>query len=134
MDSSVMTLTAQIVASYLSRNDIPRSELPLLMSDVHQALLVVQSGGIARSSPDLTPRKSEIKRSIFPEYIVCLEDGKRFKSLRRHLRDKFGLTPEQYRLKWGLPSDYPMTAPRFSELRSSLAKSMGLGVTGKRKR
>ena len=86
------------------------------------------------SSPDLKPQKSSIKKSIFPDYLVCLEDGKRFKSLKRHLRVKYSLTPEQYRAKWGLPADYPMVAPRYAETRSKLAKSMGLGRKGKKRR
>lgn len=133
-DPNLLPLTAQIVAAYVSRNEVPRSDVARLVADVHGALLAVGSGVAVSSSPDLKPQKSSIKKSVFPDYLICLEDGKRFKSLKRHLRVKYSLTPEQYRAKWGLPADYPMVAPRYAETRSKLAKSMGLGRKGKKRR
>jgi len=133
-DSPLLSLTAQIVAAYVFSNDVPRGDVARLVADVHGALQAVGTGAAMASSPDLKPQKSSIKKSIFPDYLVCLEDGKRFKSLKRHLRVKYSLTPEQYRAKWGLPADYPMVAPRYAETRSKLAKSMGLGRKGKKRR
>lgn len=133
-DTPILTLTAQIVAAYVSRNEVPRGDVARLVSDVHGALQSVNSGLAVVSAPDLKPQKSPIKKSIFPDYIVCLEDGKRFKSLKRHIRVKYNLTPEQYRAKWGLAADYPMVAPRYAETRSKLAKSMGLGRKSKKRK
>jgi predicted transcriptional regulator len=119
-------LTANIVSAYLSNNPTPASEIPNLISQVHSALLRVSSG---RSEVPLEPAKPAVavKKSIAPDYLVCLEDGKRFKSLKRHLRTQYNMTPEQYREKWGLPADYPMVAPNYAVARSQLAKKMGLG-------
>ncbi len=133
-DSPLLTLTAQIVAAYVSRNEVPRGDVARLVSEVHGALQAVGSGVAVAVSPDLKPQKSPIKKSIFPDYLVCLEDGKRFKSLKRHIRVKYNLTPEQYRAKWSLPADYPMVAPRYAETRSKLAKSMGLGRKSKKRK
>ena len=133
-DSPILALTAQIVAAYVSRNEVPRGDVARLVADVHAALQTVGSGAPLASVPDLKPQKSSIKKSVFPDYLICLEDGKRFKSLKRHLRVKYSLTPEQYRAKWGLPADYPMVAPRYAETRSKLAKSMGLGRKSKKKK
>jgi predicted transcriptional regulator len=119
-------LTADIVSAYLSNNPTPASEIPNLISQVHSALLRVSSG---RSEAPAEPAKPAVslKKSINPDYLVCLEDGKRFKSLKRHLRTQYNMTPEQYRDKWGLPADYPMVAPNYAVARSQLAKKMGLG-------
>jgi predicted transcriptional regulator len=119
-------LTANIVSAYLSNNPTPASEIPNLISQVHSALLRVSSG---RSEAPAEPAKPAVplKKSINPDYLVCLEDGKRFKSLKRHLRTQYNMTPEQYRDKWGLPADYPMVAPNYAVARSQLAKKMGLG-------
>jgi predicted transcriptional regulator len=133
-DSPILSLTAQIVAAYVSRNEVPRSDVAKLVAEVHSALQSVGSGLPLAAVPDLKPQTSNIKKSIFPEYLICLEDGKRFKSLKRHLRVKYSLTPEQYRAKWGLAADYPMVAPRYAETRSKLAKSMGLGRKSKKKK
>ncbi len=133
-DTSLLSLTTQIVAAYVSRNEVPRGEVARLVSEVHAALQAVGSGTAISVVPDITPQKSSIKKSVFPEYLVCLEDGKRFKSLKRHLRVKYSLTPEQYRTKWGLAADYPMVAPRYAETRSKLAKSMGLGRKSKKRK
>jgi predicted transcriptional regulator len=119
-------LTANIVSAYLSNNPTPASEIPNLISQVHSALLRVSSG---RTEAPLEPSKPavSVKKSIAPDYLVCLEDGKRFKSLKRHLRTQYNMTPEQYREKWGLPPEYPMVAPNYAVARSQLAKKMGLG-------
>jgi predicted transcriptional regulator len=119
-------LTANIVSAYLSNNPTPASEIPNLISQIHSALVRVSSG---RSEAPAEPAKPAVslKKSINPDYLVCLEDGKRFKSLKRHLRTQYNMTPEQYRDKWGLPADYPMVAPNYAVARSQLAKKMGLG-------
>jgi predicted transcriptional regulator len=123
---SYIDLTANIVSAYLSNNPTPASEIPNLISQVHSALLRVSSG---RAETPLEPSKPavSVKKSIAPDYLVCLEDGKRFKSLKRHLRTQYNMTPEQYREKWGLPPEYPMVAPNYAVARSQLAKKMGLG-------
>ena len=133
-EPTLLSLTAQIVAAYVSRNDVPRGDVARLVADVHAALLNVGSALAAPSLADIRPQKSAIKKSVFPDYLVCLEDGKRFKSLKRHLRVKYSLTPEQYRAKWGLAAEYPMVAPRYAETRSKLAKSMGLGSKSKKRK
>ena len=119
-------LTANIVSAYLSNNPTPASEIPNLISQIHSALMRVSSG---RSEAPAEPAQAAVslKKSINPDYLVCLEDGKRFKSLKRHLRTQYNMTPEQYRDKWGLPADYPMVAPNYAVARSQLAKKMGLG-------
>ena len=119
-------LTADIVSAYVSNNSVPAGEMPGLIDQVHQALVRVGGGQTETSAEPLKPAIS-VKRSITPEYIVCLEDGKKFKSLKRHLRTQYNMTPEQYREKWGLPADYPMVAPNYAAARSQLAKQMGLG-------
>jgi predicted transcriptional regulator len=123
---SFIDLTANIVSAYLSNNPTPASEIPNLISQVHAALLRVSSGRAETSAEPAKPAVS-LKKSINPDYLVCLEDGKRFKSLKRHLRSRYNMTPEQYRDKWGLPVDYPMVAPNYAVARSQLAKKMGLG-------
>ena len=119
-------LTANIVSAYLSNNPTQASEIPNLISQVHAALLRVSTGRVDAPLEPAKPAVS-VKKSITPEYLVCLEDGKRFKSLKRHLRTQYNMTPEQYRDKWGLPADYPMVAPNYSATRSRLAKDNGLG-------
>jgi len=123
---SFIDLTANIVSAYLSNNPTPASEIPNLISQIHAALMRVSSG---RSEAPAEPPKPAVslKKSINPDYLVCLEDGKRFKSLKRHLRTQYNMTPEQYRDKWSLPPDYPMVAPNYAVARSQLAKKMGLG-------
>ena len=123
---SPVELTASIVSAYLSNNPTPASDIPNLISQVHAALMRVSTG---RTDAPLEPAKPAVstKKSITPEHLVCLEDGKRFKSLKRHLRTQYNMTPEQYRDKWGLPADYPMVAPNYAVARSQLAKKMGLG-------
>jgi predicted transcriptional regulator len=119
-------LTASIVSAYLSNNPTQASEIPNLISQVHAALLRVSTGRTEMPQETARPAVS-VKKSMTPEYLVCLEDGKRFKSLKRHLRTQYNMTPEQYREKWGLPADYPMVAPNYAVARSQLAKKMGLG-------
>jgi predicted transcriptional regulator len=126
-------LTASIVSAYVSKNLVPASDLPALISQVHAALTRVLS---AHGDAPREPLKAAVpvKKSVTPEYIVCLEDGKKFKSLRRHLRAQYNMTPEQYREKWGLASDYPMVAPNYAAARSRLAKQMGLGQQRRRRK
>ncbi len=125
-------LTAGIVSAYVSNNSVAAGEIPNLINQVHGALLRVSSGQTETPSEPLRPAVA-IKRSITPDYIVCLEDGKKFKSLKRHLRTQYNITPEQYREKWGLPPDYPMVAPNYAAARSQLAKQMGLGQQRRRR-
>ena len=125
-------LTANIVSAYLSNNPTPAAEIPNLISQVHGALTRVSSGRVEAPLEPAKPAVS-LKKSIAPDYLVCLEDGKRFKSLKRHLRTQYNMTPEQYRDKWGLPADYPMVAPNYAAARSALAKKMGLGQQRRRK-
>src|SRR5262245_60012859 len=126
-------LTASIVSAYVSNNSVPASDLPALIDQVHAALARVASGN--RDGPGEPPKPVvPVKKSITPEYIDCLEDGKKFKSLKRHLRTQYNMTPEQYREKWGLAPDYPMVAPNYAAARSRLAKQMGLGQQRRRRR
>jgi predicted transcriptional regulator len=125
-------LTAQIVSAYVSNNTVPAAEIPGLINQVHAALARVSGKGGDLPSEPLRPAIS-VKKSITPEYIVCLEDGKRFKSLKRHLRTQYNMTPEQYRDKWSLATDYPMVAPSYAAARSQLAKQMGLGQQRRRR-
>lgn len=126
-------LTAEIVSAYVGNNTTPASELPALIGQIHAALVRVAEGQPPAATAPAKPAVP-IKKSLTAEYIVCLEDGKKFKSLKRHLRTQYNMTPEQYRDKWGLPPDYPMVAPNYAVARSQLAKKMGLGQqrTGKR--
>jgi predicted transcriptional regulator len=118
--------TASIVSAYLTKNAVPAEEIPALIGRVHAALTRVSSGA-GDPGADAQKPAVPVKKSINPEFIVCLEDGKKFKSLKRHLRTQYNMTPEQYREKWGLPYDYPMVAPNYAAARSKLAKQMGLG-------
>src|ERR1700754_575324 len=119
-------LTAGIVSAYVSNNSVASADIPALINQIHAALLRVSTGASDTQPEPLKPAVS-IKKSVTPEYLVCLEDGKKFKSLKRHLRTQYNMTPEQYRDKWGLPADYPMVAPNYAVARSQLAKKMGLG-------
>ncbi|MGQ4272443.1 MucR family transcriptional regulator [Terrihabitans sp. B22-R8] len=124
-------LAADIVSAYVSNNSVTTSDLPQLIGDVHAALLRLTNG--VTELPSEAPKPAvPVRKSITPDYIICLEDGKKFKSLKRHLRTQYDLTPEEYREKWGLPADYPMVAPNYAEARSALAKKMGLGQQRKR--
>jgi predicted transcriptional regulator len=119
-------LTAEIVSAYVGNNTTPASELPALIGQIHAALVRVSEGQVPAAPAPAKPAVP-VKKSLTAEYIVCLEDGKKFKSLKRHLRSKYNMTPEQYRDKWNLPADYPMVAPNYAVTRSALAKKMGLG-------
>ncbi|WP_398482560.1 MucR family transcriptional regulator [Tardiphaga sp.] len=133
---SFIELTASIVSAYVGNNPVPASELPALISQVHGALARVSGTSAVAVAIEQAPAKPavSVKKSMTAEYLVCLEDGKRFKSLKRHLRTQYGMTPEQYREKWGLPADYPMVAPNYAVARSQLAKQMGLGQQRKRRK
>ena len=126
-------LAADIVSAYVSNNSVPVSDLPGLISDVHSALLRVTSGAAPVSTEAPKPAVP-IKKSITNDFIICLEDGKQCKSLKRHLRTQYNMSPEEYREKWGLGADYPMVAPNYAKARSHLAKQMGLGQQRRRVR
>lgn len=121
-----ITLTSDVVSAYVSNNSVATSDLPALIASVHNALVTASSGVKEELVVALTPAVS-IKKSMTSDHLVCLEDGKKFKSLKRHLRTKYDMSPEDYRAKWGLPADYPMVAPNYAAARSELAKKMGLG-------
>ncbi len=128
-EDSQIKMAADIVSAYVSKNSIPPSDLPTLINSVHKALEAVSTGkriGEVEPAPELKPAVP-IRKSVTDEFLICLEDGKRFKSLRRHLSTTYGLTPEAYREKWGLAKDYPMVAPSYAAVRSNLAKAAGLG-------
>ncbi|MEO0729714.1 MAG: MucR family transcriptional regulator [Pseudomonadota bacterium] len=120
-------LTAQIVSAFVSNNAMPANELPSLIASVSDALRALDGDRPAAEPAQLKPAVP-VRRSVMADYIVCLEDGKKFKSLKRHLRTRYALTPEEYRERWGLPHDYPMVAPNYAKARSALAKKMGLGT------
>jgi predicted transcriptional regulator len=124
-DKTVIELTADIVSAYVGNNPLPASGLPELIASVSASVRKL-AGAAVTETPNLVPAVNP-KKSVFPDYIICLEDGKKFKSLKRHLRTDYGLSPDGYRAKWGLPPDYPMVAPNYSATRSALAKSTGLG-------
>ena len=130
---SFIDLTATIVSAYVGHNPTPASELPALIGQVHAALVRVSNGRPEVAAEPAKPAVS-VKKSMTAEYLVCLEDGKRFKSLKRHLRTQYAMTPEQSREKWGLPADYPMVAPNYAVARSQLAKKMGLGQQRRRRK
>ncbi len=123
----LVELTAKIVAAYVSNNSINSSDLPQLINETHAALARA-TGQAAEAEREEQRPKVAVKKSVMPDYIICLEDGKKFKSLKRHLRTHYNMTPEEYREKWGLPHDYPMVAPNYARQRSDLAKKMGLGT------
>jgi predicted transcriptional regulator len=119
-------LAADIVAAYVSKNSVTQADLPALIHSVHAALNRTAHVTTEAPKEELTPA-IPIKKSITPDYLICLDDGKKFKSLKRHLRTKYNLTPDEYRARWNLPSNYPMVAPNYAQARSALAKTMGLG-------
>jgi predicted transcriptional regulator len=121
----VLGLTARIVSAHVSNNSVTPDALPSLIQDVYRTLSGV---GKEPSQPDKPQPAVPVKKSVFPDYIVCLEDGKKLKMLKRHLKTAYGMTPDQYRERWGLPPDYPMVAPNYASHRSSLAKRIGLGT------
>ncbi|MFC5507828.1 MucR family transcriptional regulator [Bosea massiliensis] len=130
-DDAVIGLVADIVSAYVANNSVPVSELPGLIASTHAAIAGLGAAPVSVPEEKAIPAVS-IKKSITPDFLICLEDGKKFKSLKRHLRTSYDMSPEQYRTKWGLPSDYPMVAPAYAEARSNLAKKMGLGQQRKK--
>jgi predicted transcriptional regulator len=131
-EDTLLTLTADIVAAHVSNNSVAVNDLPSLIQNVHSALSGISG---ARGAPEPKPEpKVSIRSSVKPDYIVCLEDGKKLKMLKRHLMTHYNMTPDQYRQKWGLAADYPMVAPNYAEQRRTLAKSIGLGTKRRRTR
>ena len=125
LKETLITLTADIVAAHVSNNSVAVSDLPNLISNVHGALSAL--GGAAAPAETKQEPAVSVRSSIKPDYIVCLEDGKKLKMLKRHLMTHYGMTPDDYRAKWGLPKDYPMVAPNYAEQRRTLAVKIGLG-------
>src|SRR5215218_3692460 len=125
-DNDLIDLSTEIVSAYVSHNALSVNDLPKLIADVHMALRGLKSTSVPEAVEELKPAVP-VRKSVAADYIICLEDGKKFKSLKRHLRTHYDLSPEEYREKWGLPADYPMVAPNYSETRSKLAKKIGLG-------
>ena len=121
--NEVIEMTADIVSAYVGNNTVSAAELPALIQSVHRALAGVSGGAEVVEAAPRDPAVP-IRRSITPDFIICLEDGRKFKSLKRHLRTKYNMSPEEYRAKWGLPKDYPMVAPNYAKARSDLAKQM----------
>ncbi|HUO23568.1 MAG TPA: MucR family transcriptional regulator [Caulobacteraceae bacterium] len=128
--SEIIEMTADIVSAYVGNNAVAAADLPSLIQHVHGALANVSNG---TEVVEVAPKEPAVpvKRSITPGFLICLEDGRKFKSLKRHLRTKYNMSPEDYRAKWGLPKDYPMVAPDYAKARSELAKQMGLGQGGR---
>jgi predicted transcriptional regulator len=124
-------MVVDIVSSYVGNNSLAPAELPALISNVYKSVNGLTSTEPAKSEEPLQPAVS-VKKSISNDFIICLEDGRKFKSLKRHLRTKYNMSPEDYRTKWGLPKDYPMVAPSYAQARSQLAKDMGLGQGGRK--
>lgn len=130
--SELLALTTNIVAAHVSNNSVAVADLPRLIREVHDTLFSVAAGG-GRETERPTPAVP-IKKSVTPDHIICLEDGKKLKMLKRHLKTAYNLTPEEYRERWGLPADYPMVAPNYAKQRSKLAKQIGLGTRARRKK
>jgi len=128
--TELVEMTAEIVSAYVSANQVPPQDLPALIRTVYSALQEIAGRpGVAQDNAQ--EPAIAVKKSVTADYIICLEDGKRFKSLKRHLRTRYAMTPDEYRSKWGLPHDYPMVAPNYAKERSNLAKRMGLGHSRK---
>lgn len=126
----LLALTTEIVAAHVSNNTVAVGDLPALINQVYQSLVSIGQGTAA---PAERPQPAvSIKRSVHPDYIICLEDGKKLKMLKRHLKTAYNMSPDEYRERWGLPSDYPMVAPNYARQRSKLAKEIGLGTRGRR--
>ncbi|MCP1336416.1 MucR family transcriptional regulator [Futiania mangrovi] len=128
-NSSILELTVEIVASHVANNSVATGDLPIMIQEVHQALARLSANGSAAAEEPAAPLEPAvpIKKSITPDYIICLEDGRKLKMLKRHLKSAYNLSPEQYREKWGLAKDYPMVAPNYAKKRQELAKKIGLG-------
>ena len=123
--SDLLTLTTEIVAAHVANNTVAVSDLPQLINEVYKTLCSV---GSAPAAPERPQPAVPVKKSVHPDYIICLEDGKKLKMLKRHLKTAYNMTPEEYRERWGLPADYPMVAPNYAQHRSTLAKKIGLGT------
>jgi predicted transcriptional regulator len=129
-EQELLRLTAQIVSAHVGNNSVAVADLTTLIQDVHRSLSTV---GAAEQTPERPQPAVPIKKSVTPDYIVCLEDGKKLKMLKRHLKTAYGMTPEEYRDRWGLSADYPMVAPNYAQHRSELAKKIGLGTRERRR-
>ena len=127
----LIEMTAEIVASYVASNNVAAADVPGLIHSVHRALANV-AGGAEPEPVEAKEPAVPVKKSVTPDFLICLEDGRKFKSLKRHLRTKYDMSPEEYRAKWGLAKDYPMVAPNYAKARSDLAKQMGLGQGGRK--
>lgn len=123
-------VTSDIVQAYVGKNPVSAADLPSLIGQVHAAVTAIYTGATTQAEPEVQQPAVPVRKSVTPDFIICLEDGKKFKSLKRHLRQHFNLSPEEYRTKWGLPDDYPMVSPNYSAARSNLAKASGLGTKG----
>lgn len=130
-NAQLLEMTADIVSAYVSNNNVQAVEVPALISSIHAALIQVSNGAV-EPEPEVKDPAVPVRKSITPDFLICLEDGRKFKSLKRHLRTKYNMSPEEYRAKWGLAKDYPMVAPNYAKARSDLAKSMGLGQGGRK--
>lgn len=128
--SYLIEMVSDIVSAYVSHNPVPVADLPKLIERVHATLTEIDGGAVVDTRQELKPAVP-VRKSVTDEHIVCLEDGKKFKSLKRHLRTRYDMSPEEYREKWGLPADYPMVAPAYAKQRSDLARKMGLGQSKK---
>jgi len=128
--AELIEMTAEIVAAYVENNTVSTADLPALIQSVHRSLGAVASGAAPVETAPKEPAVP-VRRSITADFLICLEDGRKFKSLKRHLRTKYNMSPEDYRAKWGLAKDYPMVAPNYAKARSDLAKQMGLGQGGR---
>ncbi|MDP3736253.1 MAG: MucR family transcriptional regulator [Hyphomonadaceae bacterium] len=128
--SYLIEMVSDIVSAYVSHNPVPVAELPRLIEKVHSTLSEIETSGTTEPKPELKPAVP-IRKSVSDDHIVCLEDGKKFKSLKRHLRTRYDMSPDEYREKWNLPADYPMVAPNYAKQRSDLARKMGLGQSKK---
>lgn len=130
--NNYLEITGKIVSAYVSNNSVPLSDLPAIIKNVHNVLAGLGSSGVETGS-NLKPAVP-VRKSITPDYVICLEDGKKLKMLKRYLRSNYNLSPDDYRTKWGLPRDYPMVAPNYAAQRSEFAKKIGLGTTGSKPR
>jgi len=125
----LLRMTTEVAAAYVSNNNLPSSQLPEVIKTIHESLASLGGAPVAAAAEPPTPAVA-VKKSITPDYIICLEDGKKLKMLKRHLRSTYNMSPDEYRLRWGLPADYPMVAPSYAAQRSDFAKKIGLGRNG----
>jgi predicted transcriptional regulator len=124
--ADALAMTGEIISAFVAHNSLPLAELPALIQSVHAGLVKIASGAVTQTAPEPATPAVSARKSVTPDYLICLDDGRKFKSLRRHLTG-LGMTPEQYRAKWNLPADYPMVAANYAAQRSALAKKIGLG-------